>query len=400
MKRILFVDDERRVLEGLQRMLRPHRSQWHMRFANSGQEALAMLEEGSYDVIVSDMRMPGMDGAQLLETVRERYPGMIRIVLSGHSDVEAALRAVPVAHQFLAKPCDAEKLQAAIDPSSENDPIVADEATRRMIADIGELPTLPGTYATLMSAIDDPEASLNQIAGIVSRDTAVAAKVLQLVNSAFFGITSQVTTVSAAVGFLGFDLLKNLVVTIELFRTFSSGSGVAGFSAEEVQRHSCCVAAIAARLPVSRSKADATSVAGLLHDIGKLVLATRSAQQFERALQAAITENRPLYVLEEEMNGASHAEIGGYLLKLWGLPASVVEAVSRHHHPIRTDNTTIDMSMAIHIADLLEHEASGQTSVSPVALDDLCKESVAWSESLPGWRTAAAEIVQGRAQCQ
>src|SRR5579862_1975913 len=136
MKRILFVDDERRVLEGLQRMLRPHRSQWHMRFANSGQEALAMLEEGSYDVIVSDMRMPGMDGAQLLETVRERYPGMIRIVLSGHSDVEAALRAVPVAHQFLAKPCDAEKLQAAIDPSSENDPIVADEATRRMIADI------------------------------------------------------------------------------------------------------------------------------------------------------------------------------------------------------------------------------------------------------------------------
>src|SRR5579859_4207949 len=133
MKRVLFVDDERRILEGLQRMLRHYRKQWEMTFANSGAEALSILAGGRYDVIVSDMRMPGMDGAQLLETVRKLYPGMIRIVLSGHTDMEAAIRAVPVAHQFLAKPCDPDKLQAAIDPSNEADPMVTDDGTRRMI---------------------------------------------------------------------------------------------------------------------------------------------------------------------------------------------------------------------------------------------------------------------------
>jgi putative nucleotidyltransferase with HDIG domain len=395
MKRILFVDDERRVLEGLQRMLRPHRTQWQMTFANSGNEALAMLAEGAYDVIVRDMRMPGMDGAQLLETVRERYPGMIRIVLSGHSDVEAAIRAVPVAHQFLAKPCDPEKLRAAIDPSSDCDPIVTDAGTRRVIAAIGELPPLPGTYTTLIRALDDPEASLDKIAGIVSRDVAVAAKVLQLVNSAFFGITNQVATVSAAVGFLGFDLLKNLVVTVELFRTFASGYHVEGFCAEEVQRHSRCVAAIATRLPVSRPKADVTSIAGLLHDIGKLVLAARLPIQFERALKASHAENRPLYLLEEEMTGASHAEIGAYLLRLWGLPTVVVDAVSRHHHPIRNaSDGPIDISLALHLAEMMEHEA---TSLEPSTLDDLWV-SLGWNESLPAWRITAQEIVQREMQ--
>jgi putative nucleotidyltransferase with HDIG domain len=401
MKRILFVDDEPRILEGLQRMLRRYRKEWEMAFANSGSEALAVLAANPYDVIVSDMRMPGMDGAQLLEAVRERYPGMIRVVLSGHTDMEAAIRAVPVAHQFLSKPCDAGQLQAAIDPSHECDAIIADDGTRRVIAAIGELPTLPSTYATLMAALDDPDASLDQVAAIVERDMAVAAKVLQLVNSAFFGITKQVATVSAAVGFLGFDLLKNLVITVELFRTFASGCHITGFSVEEIQRHSRCVAAIAARLPVSRKNADATSVAGLLHDIGKLVLAARLPEQLERALQASLEQNRPLHIVEEEMTGTSHAEIGAYLLRLWGLPASIVAAVSQHHHAARAiADTPLDISLAVHIADMLEHATAGQSgNVWQATLDDLCRDSAEWSGSLPEWRETAQEIIQREAEC-
>jgi HD-like signal output (HDOD) protein len=401
MKHILFVDDERRILDGLQRMLRHCRKKWEMTFANSGAEALAILAANAYDVIVTDMRMPGMDGAQLLEKVRELYPGIIRIVLSGHTDREAAVRAVPVAHQFLSKPCDPDKLQAAIDPSHEYDSIVADEATRRVIAAIGELPTMPSTYTTLMAALDDPEASLDKIAGIVQRDMAVVAKVLQLVNSAFFGITNQVATVSAAVGFLGFDLLKHLVITVELFRTFTPVSRVVGFSVEEIQRHSCCVGSIASRLPMPRRKADATSVAGLLHDIGKLVLAVRLPGQFERALQASLAQHRPLHILEEELTGTSHAEIGAYLLGLWGLPASVVMAVSLHHHPIRSaEDEEMDISLALYVADLLEHEAAGQKeNVPPGGLEEISKDWLEWSEALPAWRKTAEEIVRREAQC-
>jgi putative nucleotidyltransferase with HDIG domain len=402
MKRILFVDDERRILDGLQRTLRPYRKQWEMTFAISGSEALAILAAGNYDVIVTDMRMPQMDGAQLLEIVRHLYPGMIRIILSGHSDVEAAVRAVPVAHQFLSKPCDHAKLQAAIDPSNEYDSIVSDDATRRVIAAIGELPTMPATYATLMAALDDPEVSLDRISGIVERDMAVVAKVLQLVNSAFFGITSQVATVSAAVGFLGFDLLKHLVITVELFRTFAPVSHVAGFSTEEIQRHSCCVGSIASRLPIPRKKADSTSVAALLHDIGKLVLAVRLPGQFERALQASLAQNRPLYLLEEEMTGTTHAEIGAYLLGLWGIPPSVVDAVSRHHHPIRSaEDEEMDISLALHVADLLEHEAAGQKeSVPPHAIEEISKDWLEWNHALPEWRKMAEEIVRCEAQCR
>jgi HD-like signal output (HDOD) protein len=402
MKRILFVDDEPRILEGLQRSLRPCREHWDMSFANSGQEALAILSKSAFDVIVSDMRMPVMDGAQLLELVRHRYPGMMRIVLSGQFEMEATMRAVPVAHQFLTKPCDPGELQAVIERSCGGTSEVADSGIRRLIAAIGELPALPSTYAALAAAIDDSETSLDQIAAIVERDVAVAAKVLQLVNSSFFGMSREIATVSMAVGFLGFDVLKQLVITVELFRAFDCRCPIAGFSVEETQRHSRCVAVIAGRLPVPRQYAAATSVAALLHDVGKLVLAARLPEQFQRALHTARQESRPLHILEEEITGTSHEAIGGYLLGLWGLPAAVVAAVSQHHQPVcATADTTMDANLAVHIADMLEQEASaGPESGATAALDDLCHDSPELVESLPAWRAAALEIVQREAQRQ
>jgi HD-like signal output (HDOD) protein len=404
MKRILFVDDEPRILEGLQRMLRPCRKQWDMTFANSGSEALGILAAGAYDVIISDMRMPGMDGAQLLELVRERYPGMIRIVLSGQFETEAAMRAVPVAHQFLTKPCDPAQLQSVIERSCECDSMVMDVATRRLVAAIGELPSLPGTYAALVNALNDPSVSLEQVAATVEQDVAVAAKVLQLVNSAFFGLAREVATVPVAVGYLGFEVLKQLVLTVELFRTFSCELHVPGFSVEEIQRHSRCVAAIAAVLPVPRQHSAGTSVAALLHDVGKLILAVRLPEPFERALQASLQQKRPLHRVEVEMNGATHAEVGAYLLSLWGLPASIVTAVSRHHRPIRpSEDHVIDTSLAVHIADLLVREAEGRPESSTPGADNGIEAGVdeelrQWSELLPDWRRMAAEAIQRESQ--
>ena len=400
MRRILFVDDERRILEGMERMLRPCRKKWEMAFANSGNEALAILAAGTYDVIVSDMRMPGMDGTQLLELVRERHPGMIRIVLSGQFEMEAAMRAVPVAHQFISKPCDADKLQAVIERSLGGASVAADSAIRGVIAAIGELPALPGTYAALVAAVDDPDASLDRVSAIVQRDVAVAAKVLQLVNSSFFGLSHEIATVSMAVGFLGFDVVKQLVLTVELFRAFECTNQVAGFSVEEIQRHSRCVAAIAANLPVPRRDAAATSIAALLHDVGKLVLAARLPEQFEGALHASRDQNRPLHILEQEITGICHADMGSYLLALWGLPPSVVAAVSEHHQPFRaTPDMAIDISMAVRIADLLEHEVSvGSESFATGILDDLCKDSREMAESLPAWRKIAIEVVHREVQ--
>lgn len=394
MKRILFVDDEPRVLEGLQRMLRPCRQQWEMTFASSGSAALEILARRAHDVIVTDMRMPEMDGAELLQRVRARYPGMIRIVLSGQFEAEAAMRVVQAAHQFLTKPCDAGKLQEVIERSCQSDQIVFDAATRSLIAAIGELPALPRTYGALVAALNDPQTTLDHVGAIVQHDVAVAAKVLQLVNSAFFGLSCEVSTVSMAVGYLGFEVLKQLVMTVELFRTFPCKQSAAGFSVEQIQRHSRCVAAVAAKLPIPHKLAASTSVAALLHDAGKLILAVRLPEAFEQALEASLAQQRPLYNVEQEMHGTSHAEIGAYLLALWGLPSSIVAAVSRHHHPIPPDaGAGINMDMAVHIADLLVHETEGHRQN--------CREIdvalAAWAEYLPEWREMTHAAVEAEA---
>ena len=167
MKRILFVDDEVKLLDGLRRMLRATRKDWDVSFAGSGAEALALMDANPVDVVVTDMRMPGMDGAALLEQVSERHPAAIRIVLSGHFDVEAGLRAIPVAHQFLAKPCDPEILKAAIERASQLSFTAPDAATCRAIGAIGALPSPSQTCILLTEAARDPNTSLDEVTRIV-----------------------------------------------------------------------------------------------------------------------------------------------------------------------------------------------------------------------------------------
>ena len=249
MTRILFVDDEPRLLDGLERVLRPERLRWQMEFALGGAAALVRLETGAFDVVVTDLRMPGMDGAQLLEAVRQRFPGAVRVVLYGYGERDAALHSAPHAQQFLEKPCDPEKLRAAIEQSCECSGMVADEAIRRIVGAVGELPSLPHTCRQLMLALQDPDVASEEIGRIIERDIGITAKVLQLVNSALFGRSREVHSVRLAVGQLGMDTLRQLVMSAELFRAFDPGRLVPGFSLEDVETHSKLKARIAARLP-------------------------------------------------------------------------------------------------------------------------------------------------------
>jgi DNA-binding NtrC family response regulator len=172
MKRILFVDDEVKILEGLRRMLRPMRNEWEMDFAPGGQAALDLMAASPFDVIVSDMRMPGLDGAALLEQVCARYPQVVRIVLSGHTDVAAALRVVPIAHQFLAKPCDTGMVRLAIDRACQLQALLTDGSVRSLVGGLGDLPALPRIYDALNKALADPDSSIAKIANIVEQDIA------------------------------------------------------------------------------------------------------------------------------------------------------------------------------------------------------------------------------------
>ena len=396
MRRVLFVDDEPRILEGLRRMLRPQRQAWEMAFAPGGEAALALLEASPFDVIVSDMRMPGMDGAALLTYVREHYPQVVRIVLTGHTEMATALRVVPVAHQFLAKPCDAEMLRVAIERACHLRALLNDDAIRRTVSAVGDLPSLPRTYEALTQALADPEASLQKIAKLVEQDVGISAKILQLVNSAFFGINRSITTISNAVSYIGINTLKSLVLSVEVFRIFEPKKTLREFSLEELQRHAQVTAFIAARLPVPKHLVDIAVIAGMLHDVGKLILAWKLQDRFSSTLREAREDHRPLHTVEEREYGFSHAEIGAYLLGLWGLPYAVVEAVALHHAPNRVPHQNFDAVSAVFVANLLAHELEGPPVAAPLESepDPFQKELAGLGvlENLPAWRAMAAEV--------
>jgi len=356
-KRILFVDDESNVLDGIRRMLHGDRKRWQIDFAVGGEAALQKCEAAQFDVVVSDMRMPGMDGATLLGHIRDRYPNTVRIVLSGYAEAALATQVVHVAHRFLNKPCNATELQTTIERVCTLQDLLCTPEIRQVIGAVGALPSLSSTYTALTQAVQNPDTSINHVADIIEQDIAMSAKVLQLVNSAFFGLAQRVTSLQSAVVHLGMETIKNLALASETFRVFSPHSGGIPPSVyEAIQQHSHRTASIAWRLPVEAKDRDATALAALLHDIGRLVLASKMPDRFHAVTSRTRERECEPFEAEEELLHTSHAEIGAYLLGLWGMPNVVVEAIAHHHRPTRIPHSGFDSSIAIYVADLLANE--------------------------------------------
>lgn len=354
--RILFVDDEPLVLDGLKRMLHPQRREWTMQFAHGGAAALELLAADPYDVILTDMRMPGMDGAALLTEVARRYPATIRIVLSGQTDETAALRTMPVAHQFLMKPCDVATLRDVIGRTVGLRDLLADPVLREIAGEIDVLPPLPATYLILNRLLGSSSASVSEISEVVCRDPGLSSKLLQVVNSSFFGQRREVSSVAQACTLLGTGLIRNIVLARELFTGGVWNRCPAGVIEAECE-HAIAVAGLARAMQVDTAQAEAAVAAGLLHDVGKLILISRQTDAALADLQRSSRERKPLFELERERIGVSHAEVGAYLLGLWGLPHGVVEAVAYHHEPLRIRATGSRVSAAVHVADALVHQS-------------------------------------------
>ncbi|MGA8271229.1 MAG: response regulator [Candidatus Sulfotelmatobacter sp.] len=390
MKRILFVDDESKILDGIRRMLHADRKHWDMQFAVGGDAALQACEAASFDVVISDMKMPGMDGATLLTHIRDRFPSAARIILSGYSEITLTTRAVPVAHRYLAKPCNAAELHATIERVCALQDIMRTPEIQQIVGTIGELPSLSTSYAALARAVQSPEASIEGVAKIIEQDVAMSAKVLQLVNSSFFGLARAFTSAHSAVGYLGMETVKNLALTSEAFRLFVPDSRIPKGICESMQQHAQRTAAIAAILPVDSKTKDVTVLAALLHDIGRLVLASKMPDKFCAILSAASERQLRVFEAEELILGTSHAEIGAYLLGLWGIPNLAIEAIAHHHHPTRIPHSGFDSSTAVYVADLLSHEDSKSYELRES--DRICLEALGVLPQLAKFRELVQQI--------
>lgn len=337
-------------------MLHPHRDHWEMSFVIGGDAALQACEKTAFDVIVSDLRMPGMDGAELLGKIRDRYPGAARIVLSGYSDVALSARAVPVAHRVLSKPCDPIQLRYTIDRVCALQDVLCTPALRELIGTLGELPSLSSTYMALESALRRPDVSISAVAKIIEQDVAMSAKVLQIVNSGFFGLSRIAPSLEFAVSYLGLETIRMLALYSDTFRVFTPDPRIPSSFWPTMQVHSQRTAAIAGTFPLSRETREIAIMAAFLHDVGTLVLASLMPDQFCAVLEEMKKKESSQAEVEEKMFGISHAEVGAYLLGLWGINTDVVEAIAHHHQPMRVCHKDLDCATVVYIANLLAHE--------------------------------------------
>lgn len=373
MKQIMIVDDEVDVLEELAQGLTEISPDWQVTGLSSGEEALASLSRQSCDVIVSDLAMPRMDGIKLLTEVMQRFPGVVRIAISGHTDFKATLKLVGPAHRYLAKPCEIRQLKALIQEALELRDQLSNARLKRLVSQMHSLPSIPSLYMELLEALRGQEPPAQKIAQIISRDLGMCAKLLQLVNSAFFGLSQQITNPTEAVIYLGVETVKALVLSLQIFTIYERVK-IEHFSFEDLWAHSWMTAILARRIAeregMDMEAIDGAFVAGLLHDVGKLVLGHGMPLGFRQVMSLHRDKAMPCHEAESLVFGSTHSEVGAYLLGLWGVPDQVVEAVALHHSPGECQAAQFNVVGAVHVADALVHEHQQADSLPPVALMD------------------------------
>lgn len=358
-RRVLFVDDEPNILQGLSRMLRKERNNFQTSFATSGAEALSILAKEHFDVVVSDISMPQMTGLELLAEVKNLYPDTVRIILSGEPDLDLSMKSVNVSHRFLNKPCDPEVLKTAILRTCRLSEILRNDSMKKILTRIDSLPSMPAIYFEITEELQSRDASIQKVGKIIAKDVALTSKILQLVNSAYFSLPRHIASPEHAAVLLGINIIKSLVLVSQVFKKFDSLDMPNNFL-QSLWAHNLLTGNLAKAIAKEESRdhkvIDNSFIAGLLHDCGKLILASNFSEKYREIILNSCESSRPIWIVEEEFFGISHSEVGAYLMELWGLPSSIIEAIAFHHHPSMYGDDGFTPLTAVHIANVIGHK--------------------------------------------
>jgi putative nucleotidyltransferase with HDIG domain len=393
--RILFVDDDPNFIQGLKRRLRPAGEEWDMAFLTSSEEAVELLKRESWDVIVSDMRMPGRDGLELLTEAARLQPGAVRICLSGQTDRLTMLKLMSRAHQYISKPCTAEMIQEVLTRTLRLRALLSQEAIGRIISPNKALPSLPKVFQDLLAELENEDSSPRRLANIIGQDPSMTAKILQMANSALFGPAARISSPVQAVLILGLETIKAAVLAVHVFRSFK-GKAVDQAWLDHVWTHSLRTAAFAKAIAEAegsgRTAVEDAFTAGLLHDIGWLVLAANMPQEHREVIQRWRNGEAQVGEIEREVFGAGHAEIGAYLMGLWGLPQDVVEAIAFHSRPGQSGRSGFSTVTAVHVANFLDNRLHGGDQSGLMRLDVAHLEQGQLKDRLRAWLEACRKI--------
>ncbi|HRR17583.1 MAG TPA: response regulator [Ignavibacteriales bacterium] len=348
---ILFVDDDERILNSFKRLLRDNENIKYY-FSNSAEQALEILKEKAIDIIISDMKMPYMDGSSFLSYVHLHYPGIIRIILSGYSEEEVVVKSFKYAHQFIAKPLSANKINELILQLIKYEKYLSNDAVRNVINSISYLPTIPSLYAEIEKEILSENFSIRNIAEKIAKDISISTKLLQIVNSAYYGVARNIIDPKVAVNLIGIEVVKSVVLMSGLFQKKYKNPRIEKFL-EKLWEHSFKVASIAKSLAEIDTKdnktLDEVFAIGILHDIGILVMLDLNF--YIEIIGDMFNIETDLIEKENYTYKTNHSVIGAYLLNLWGFPMKVIDVIENHHTNRITNDIYLD---AIILANDLE----------------------------------------------
>jgi HD-like signal output (HDOD) protein/ActR/RegA family two-component response regulator len=381
---VLFVDDERAACEMFQEFSHGLQDHYEVITATSGEEAAKLLHSRKFDAVVTDLTMPNMDGLRFLGHVVQHQPDCARIIISGYADRLKVARCLFVGHRYFSKPCNPIALAELLIRLASFREIISNHKVRRIIGGIGALPGPPETFLKIEKVLQSPVASMQDVGEVVEQDVAVAAKLLQIVNSAQFGIRHKVVSITEAVQLVGIEAVRGLVLGLQAFASYREQPGKKPPPAE-LWDHSLRTALIARRIcraqGFSLPTADRAFLAGLLHDVGRIVIDANAPEERVEVNQFAEQFGLSIAEAEKRHFGATHAEVGGYLLALWGIDDEVVRIVQHQEDLLKFDGADKRAIAALHVAHFAEMDNPQAYPLDVNALTELgYPEAQAWIE--------------------
>ena len=352
----MFVDDDPSLLSSIRRQLFSLKLKWNVSYAERGAKALELLSEKSYDVVISDMRMPEMDGAELISRIRDKYPDTIRIILSGQSEAKQLEQALGIAHLILKKPCETRTIANIVERCSEMRRRLLSTTVCSLITRRDQWIGSAESVQQLLRLFRDSEVSAQKVSEVISQDLVISARVLGFVNSAYYGLSRHISDIEQAVVMLGVSTIKSIYTRIKAAEIVCLNP-LANRLASEGMEHGLRVAAGACELlKVKKANPEWQAdcfLAGVLHDIGMPLLASVAEKEYETILHdvhwgTTSLDQDKLIQLERERLGCTHAEVGAYQLAIWGFDPRILEAVLTHHDASNDKASIFTIANAIH----------------------------------------------------
>jgi Predicted signal transduction protein len=351
LKRILFVDDETQILKSITRLFID--TEYEVLTVESGAEALTFLEAEQVDVIVSDLKMPKMDGYELLSQVKKNFPKIVRIILSGFSNERVVFDALKknIAKLYILKPWENTVLINTIEKVFQIEKVLRNnEKVLKLINNAEELPTIKESYGRIINAIENDQ-EIYKIVEAIEYDNSIAIKILHIVNSSYYSVKTG--SINRAVAYLGLDNIKNIVIT-SAFIDGLNFRNKENKKLEQLWKHAFIANRITSIIYnefLNKKIPETEMNAGLLSNVGIIFMIHSFNDKYMEIFEEVEKNNGNVIELENSVFGTNHQEIGGYLIQWWDIPLPIVEAALYHHDPFNHNVINRQIVFAAHIAE-------------------------------------------------